>query len=128
MVWSRAGTSGHLTVCRRQDPGRVRLQARPWARKHAQDIAAFANHARLSTSFRMPTPARCAVGPGGPRHLSKVLLPPGPAQRNGFAGPCEPGWGLSGRGEELQGDVVWVPERQARTIGRLDDTAVRDVK
>ena len=40
----------------------------------------------------------------------------------------ELGWGLFGRCEELQGDVVWVSERQARTIRRVDDTAVRDAK
>ena len=34
--------------------------------------------------------------------------------------PFRTGMGLSGRCEQLQGDVVWVSERQARTIGRVD--------
>lgn len=35
---------------------------------------------------------------------------------------------LSRRREELQGDVVGIPERQARPVRRLDDTAVGDPK
>lgn len=43
-------------------------------------------------------------------------------------GLSELGRGLPGRCEELQGDVIGVSERQARPIGRVDDTAVGDPK
>lgn len=33
-----------------------------------------------------------------------------------------------GRGEELQSDVVGVAEREPRTVGRIDDSTVRDAE
>jgi 2-hydroxychromene-2-carboxylate isomerase len=75
-----------------------------------------------SCSVLTPRPASSHRWPSRPTATPKRAATAAPAR----SADASRHFFLSRRREELQGDVVWVSERQARPIGRVDYTAVGD--